>query len=378
MDLNFAAALATLVERSGPDFPFRMINEARTADQYLLQTFLPEELRATYDAKSGSMTIVATMVGLVGMDSKYPPGGAAKGTKFLERTAKLAQDIRLPEETIRELHQLVLAMGQQAGSNEVAVNTVLNFQDKILSQAQYDTSEWMRGKVLSTGKLQWTFNGIELDVDYGVPAANIFAQRTGTAGYGGSASAFWTDYRLARTKLKGRIRAVVSHPETIDMIVSNEANKLELISQDEVTGTAEFVKYVGDPSTGPRLRSSDVRDRTRIIGYGAEGTIIDPDNPGSTLDLPFIPRGVVIYIGDVVQRGLTVGLGSNVIAENNPVRLGYTHIAPTVEGGGRPGRWSRMYIPDDLEMQLGGKTASNQLPVVEAPDKLVVANTVMV
>ena len=271
-----------------------------------------------------------------------------------------------------------MAMGQAANSNDVAINTILNFQDKILTQAQLDTSEWMRGKVLSTGKLQWTFNGIILDVDYGVPAANIFAQRTGTSGYGGSASVFWADWRAARSILKGRVRTTLAHPDTIDMIVSNEANKLELLSQDAVTGTAEFVKFVGDPDTGNRLRSSDARDRARIVGYGAEGEVLDPDNPGSTVAMPFFPRGVIAMVGEVISRGLTVGLGSSVESEQNPVRLGYTHIAPTVEGGGRPGRWSRIYTPEDMPMQVAGQTASNQLVVVEAPEKLVLLNTVMV
>jgi hypothetical protein len=377
MDLNFAAALAQLVERSGPDFAFRMINGARAEGDYLLTTFLPEELRATYEAKSGSMTIVTTMAGLVGMDSPYPPGGAARGTKFLERTAKVAQHIQLPEENIRELHQLLLAMGQQANTNDVAINTILNFQDKILTQAQLDTSEYMRGLVLSTGKLQWTFNGIILNVDYGVPSTNIFAQRTGNNGYGGTTSMWWADWRAGRTILKGQVRATLAHPDTIALIVSNEANKLELLSQDEVTGTAEFIKFVGDPDTGNRIRSSDVRDRARIIGYGAEGEVLDPANPGLTVAIPFFPRGVVAMIGNPVARGLTVGLGSSVEAPDNPVRLGYTHIAPTVEGGGRPGRWSQVYTPENMPMQVAGRTASNQLPVLEAPTKLVLLNTAM-
>lgn len=377
MDLNFAAALNLLIERSGPDFAFRMINGARTEADYFLTTFLPEELRATYDAKRGSMTIVATMAGLVGMDSTYPPGGATKAEKWSEGTAKTALEIRLPEDTIRELHALAVALGQQANSNEVAVNTILNFQDRILSQSQFDTSEWMRGKVLSTGKLQWTFNGITLDVDYGVPAGNIFAQRTGNNGYGGSTSQFWTDYRAARRILKGQVQALVAHPETIDMIVSNDANKLELLSQDEVTGTAEFIKFVGDPDTGNRIRSSDARDRTRITGYGAEGTVLSDDGK-STVDMPFFPRGVIAVIGRPITRGLTVGLGSATEAPENPLRLGYHHIAPTVEGGGRPGRWSDIYVPERMPMQLGGRTAANQMPVLEAPDKLVLMNTVMV
>lgn len=373
MDLNFASVLAQM----GPDFAFRFINGARTPADYLLAQFLPEELRGTYNAKAGAMTIRATMPGLVGMDSSYPPGGAVGGSMFNESLAKVAQEVPLPEKLLRELHGLLQAMGQDAASDEVARNTILNFTDKVLTQAQMDTAEWMRGRALSTGFLNWVFGGITLAVDYGIPSGNLFAQRTTTAGYGGTLSVWWADWRAGLALLKGQLRVALAHPDTINLIVSNAVNKITLLAQDFASGTAEFVQFTGDPSTGARIASSDARDRVRLVGYGAEGDLLDPTAPSTPVAAPFIPRGLVVLIGNPVSRGMTVGLGSALESENNPLRLGYTHIGPTTEGGGRPGRFAQVYIPQDRPEQVRGRSAANLLPVIEANDKIVVLSTTM-
>jgi hypothetical protein len=57
--------------------------------------------------------------------------------------------------------------------------------------------------------------------------------------------------------------------------------------------------------------------------------------------------------------------------------LGYTHIAPTVEGNGLPGRWADLGTPDERPWELRGRGVSNVLPVIENPDKLVVLHTEM-
>jgi hypothetical protein len=370
MDLNFAAILASV-----PGAAFRILNTARPPNDALLNTFLPEQMRATYDAKTGNMTITATMAGLVGMDSSYPPGGAIAARTWREQTAKVAQDIPLPEASIRELHALLQAMGTDS-TDQIARDTVLNFVDKVLGQAQLDTAEYMRGLVLSTGKLQWTFGGIKLDVDYGIPAANLFAQRTGTDYYGGSTSKFWTDVALARTKLKNSIRAMVASPATIDLIISNAVNNVILTTQDMVTGSAGFVQNVG-ASNGPLIPSPDLRKRASIIGYGSKGAVLDPTNPSVPKEVPFIPDGVVIVIGNPISGGFRVGTLGN---EPNPLSelpIGYTHIGPTVEGGGRPGRWGDLVVPENSPYMVRGRTACNLLPVIEANDKLVVMSTAM-
>lgn len=374
MDLNFAAILPSL----GPDAAFRIINQARPPADYLFNTFLPERVRATYDAKAGSMTIRATMAGMVGMDSPYPPGGAVEGRVWHEQTAKIAQHVPLPEALLRELHQLLQAVGNDVNSDEVMTRTILNFIDKVLVQAQLDTAEWLRGQALTTGVLNWTFNGIKLDVNYNIPAGNLFPQRTGTSGYGGSASTFWADHRSALTKLKNSVRAILAHPNTINMIVSNTVNNIVLTAQDLATGSYSFVKNLGNVATGPFIPSPDTRERVQIIGYGMQGEVLDPATPTLPELVNFLPEGLIVYIGNPTPRGFQVGLGSQVESETNELPIGHTHVGPTTEGGGRPGRWSQVYTPDNLPMQIHGRTAANILPVIEDPAKLAVLSTVMV
>lgn len=374
MDLNFAAVLASL----GPDAAFRIINQARPPADYLFNTFLPERPRATYDAKAGSMTIRATMAGMSGMDSPYPPGGAITGRAFHEQTTKITQHVPLPEALLRELHQLLQAVGADVSSDQVMQQTVLNFIDKVLVQAQLDTAEWLRGQALTTLALDWNFNGIHLEVDYGAPAGHLFAQRTGTAGYGGSASVFWADHRAALAKLKNQVRAIIGHPNTINMIISNTVNNIVLTAQDLATGSYSFVKNLGVVATGPFIPSPDTRERVSMIGYGLEGEVLDPATPTLPEIVPFLPEGLLIYVGNPSPRGFQVGLASTTESETNELPVGFTHIGPTTEGGGRPGRWSQVYTPENMPMQIHGRTAANILPVIEDPAKIVVLSTVMV
>lgn len=374
MQLNFTEVLRQL----GADAAFRIINAARPPSDYVLAGILPEQPRATYDVKNGAMTIRTTMAGLVGADSPYPPSGAVEATTFNEQTAKIANQVTLPEMVQRELQYLLATLGDNPQSTEAARNTVLNFVDKLLTQAHLDTMEYLRGQALSTFGLDWTFNKKRLQVDYGDPGGHLFAQRTGNNGYGGSTSKFWDDHKAARTKLKQSVRLIVAHPNTVDMIVMNPVNNIIITSQDLATGTYGIVRNVQGTAGGVVQPSADQRERVQIIGYGLEGEVLDPANPGRTIAFPFVPEGVLIYVGDPVPSGFRVGMGSVAENINNQVAIGYTHIGPTVEGGGRLGRWADVYVPEREPWQVVGRAVTNGMPVIEDPTKLVVLNTVMV
>ncbi len=378
MQLNFAAAIDALTAGGGGRNPaFRQINEARPAADYQFAQLLPERQLPDYEVRAGSMTIRATMAGLVGMDSPYPPVGVVETSTFNERTAKLASTIPLTEEARRTLRRFAQTIGLAAQSDAQVRQTLLNFVDKLIVQPHLDTLEYMRGEALVTGALDWTFGNIRIFVSYGYPPANLFPNRTGNDRYGGSTSQWWADYRAARAIHKGLVRAVYGHPDTIDQIISNDVNKIILTAQDFVTGTATFVRNVGMLATGPLIPSPDARDRTTIIGYGLEGDILDPANPGKTIGVPFLSRGKILVVGNPPPRGFVVGLGSASAGPTTGLDLGYTHIGPTEEGDGALGRWARVYTPQDRPWEVRGDGVTNALPVIEAFDRVVVLSTDM-
>ena len=370
MNLNFAAALATL----GPEAAFRIANEVRPPGDYQFQVFLPERNMNTYSIDSGNMRIKATMAGLAAMDSPYPPSGVMEVSTFLEQSAKIANEVPLPEQVLRQLQDMMFRTGQGNTANpEALAREALNFIDKLVVQAHRDTMEYLRGEGMVYGNIDWTFNKKRLQVNYGIPAANLFANRTGTAHYGGSASAFWSDWRAARTIMKGPARAAIAHPDTIDLIIGNAVNNILVTAQDLVGGV-QFRRYT--TIGGNTVVSADQRDSGGITAYSAEGEILDLANPGKTVLVPFMPRGKILLLGNPIPRGYQVGQGGTPDPDRE-LPLGYTHLAPTVEGGGRSGRWADMYTPQYEPWRLIGRGVTNGLPVIEAPEKIVVLSTDM-
>lgn len=365
MDFNFAEALRGLP----PNSAFRIMNEGRPPAAYLLDTLLPERPDYDYTIGSGSMTVRSTMAGLAAMDSPYPPAGLVSAATFTENTLKVASETTLGEAAIRRMQQMLrdLAINNQP-TTQVIQTEALNFMDKVVRQAHLDTAEWMRGQALAYGVLQWSFNNVTVNVDYGVPSANKLATRTGNDAYGGSASKFWADIVTARRLLRNNVRAFILHPNTLDAIRFNAANDMVVIA--ETANSVTFRKKGTTVDGAVAFLSQDSADAVTLVSYGLEGEIYDTANPGQTLRVPMIPVGKIIAVGNNQGTRYVVGAGSTDPIEN---ALGYTHIAPTVEGGGRPGRWGEMFTPEPWS--FGGRGVTNLLPVIEAPEKIVILTT---
>ena len=375
MILNFASALRQLTSQA----LWRLANETPPATEYLFSRLLPEVRRATYTAESGNMTVRTTMAGLVGTDSVYPPGGVITADTFREGTAKIAIEVPLGEMTLREIQQMLLnqaaatALGGDAGSKIDLAEEALNFQEKAVLQAVRDTIEYLRGEALTTFAIDWTFNKKRLQVDYGAPAGHLMANRTTTAGYGGSASVFWTDIRAAKSLLRNQAGIVfVAHPETVDAILAQTANSLAVVGQD--SGGVTLRRYVA--VQGNTQFSDDARDLVRLVTYGREGEILDPTTPGGTIRVPFLSTGKILAIAPAGDSGYRVGQGSTPPADA-ALALGYTHVGPTIEGDGALGIWSELYTPEQAPWSLHGRAAANVMPVIEQPKKLVVMSTDM-
>lgn len=370
MNFDFTEVL----RRLGADAAFIIANKARAAGDYVFATLLPERLLPTYDAKSGNMTVRSTMAGMVGMDSIYPPTGVVESSTFNEQTVKIANNVTLPEAAIRQLQQLLQTLqgrGTQA-TLDLLQTEVLNFLNKVVIQPHLDTREYLRGEALVLGAIDWTFNAKRLQVDYGIPAANKTTHRVGNDAYHGTASKFWEDIRKANSLLRYNVRARIAHPETIDAILANSANAIQVTAQEG--SRFQVRRFV--TINGQNVLSSDARESVTLIGYDKEGEVLDPANPGQTIKIPFMPKGKILTVAENADNGYRVGQG----ATDNPLNdleLGYTHLAPTVEGGGRMGMWSRVDTPDERRWQLRGEGVTNVLPVIEAPAKIVINSTDM-
>jgi len=368
MQLNFATALAEL----GQDAAFTFANGVRPPAWYKFNEFLPEMNEPTYTIDSGSMTIRSAMAGLTGMDSPYPPTGVSEVSTFLEETAKLANDVTLTEQATRRMQIILRGMGKPDGIDFI-VSEVLNFLEKVIIQSHVDAMEWLRAQALLNGAIDWTFNDQNLVIDYGVPAGNILTTRTSTAAWDSTASEFWTDVRLLQSVLQYNIRALIVHPKTLTSIIDNDVNKIEMVAYSDLGNGQQSYTFRRLIGTNERL-DSDFRSTIEVIAYGLEGEILDVANPGKTILVPFMQEGKMLAVSNAARTGYRVGEGSTDDPRLN-ASLGYTHIAPTVEGQGQMGRWARLYTPEDMPMQLRGQGVTNGLPVIEVPEKIAIASS---
>ncbi len=371
MDLDFTQVIADLGGRLGF---FEIARQTRAPASYLFNRFLPEQVRPTYDVSAGSMRITPTMAGLSGMDARYAQVGAIDARTFMERTAKLTASVPLTENALREIYAFSQALSGQGGDVRGwlrgEIEAIFN---NVVMQAQLDTMEWLRGQALSEGTgINWRYDNVSLTVNYGIPVGNILTVRTlaSNNAYGGSTSKFWEDVRAAQRLLNYRVTAFIAHPDTIDAIIHNAVNTARVIGQDANGGWFDIQRFTGTTEQP----SGDARDTLRLWAYGLEGEVIDPANPTQTVKVPFLEPGKLIAIGQAGRGGYVVGMGAQEDPlDNRPV--GYTHIGPTVEGANVPGRWGRMYVPQERPWELHGESVTNGLPVIEDPSKVVIATT---
>lgn len=373
MITNFAEAIAQL----GQNGSARIANATRPPVNYLFNTFLPERNMPDYHVEASNMTVRSTMAGLTGMDSPYPVGGTLEISTFLEQSAKIAIENTLTEGALRQLQSLLREM-QYSGTltNTFMVDEALNFLNKVILQSMMDTSEWLRGQALVYGAINWTFNKKNLAVNYGVPSANFLTARTDSNNdsYSDSGSKFWVDIAEAQRLLRYNVRAAIMNSATFNKIVSNTANSLEIVSQSLNAFTVRRYVTIG----GNTMVDSDARYAMTFILYDEEAEVLDTSAGmlGKTQTVKFMPDGKILFVGKNSYNGYRVGQGST-DSPRNDLELGYHHLAPTTEGNGTSGRWSRLYVPEGYPMQLRGQAVANELPVLLSPDKVVIATTEM-
>lgn len=363
MEFNFAAAL----EDIGQAGLVQIANDARPPGVYMFADILPERLMPVYHVENASMIVRPTMAGLVGMDSPYPGGAVMEMSSFMEETAKIANEVGLTEKAIRTIQGILQTLrGTETSLTDRLVDEALNFYNLVIIQPHLDAFEWMRGQVLCQGKLDWTYNGKELLVDYGIPAGNYLPVRAGNEAYHMPGSLFWQDIRTLRRLLRHNVRVILSHSETLDGIRYNLANQMGVIAEGDNTIT--FRRYLRNDAGAalPGQFSPESSDVVTIVTYDREGEVLNPADTSTTLKLPFMQRGMLLAIGNNTETGYIPGRGAQEDDPEDGNALGYTHLAPTVENGGRPGRWGELYVPQNAPWSLHGRAVTNGLPVINA------------
>lgn len=362
-----AETIQTILNTMTPADFFMLANQPVPEAEYALLAALPEERRATYEAKAGSLRVITTPAGETGMDSPYTPVGGMEMNAFSKPIAKWTAETVMTEEQQRELQQMVINIraGVISGNSLTYLrNFVLNWLQKVIRQSFTDRYELMRGEALTTGQL--ALRGGTLDL--GVPAANKFARRTGVNAYGAAQSKLWDDLRAADA-IVGNTRSRIMSMNTLFQIMDSQADRVAVTS--DYTSPGGNIRIVSVRRLiGPNLTlSNDVRDGYSFVGYKRTVKI----RVGRLFaDQQVLPDGKIAVIG---TNDIMVNMTDGTV-ETRP-GLGRTHIGPTVEGDGRPGIWLNAYTPQNRPYHAIAQGASNGLTVFDAPERLVILDTEM-
>lgn len=349
-----------------PETLFRLANEVPDGEM-LWATFLPERQERTYHVRDSQMVVYSTMAGLTGRDSPYAPGGVIEASDFAEDIVKWSIETALGENQLIILQDLAARVERGESSTDALVQTLLNFADKIIAQALRDGMEYARGRAIQDGELTWTFNQKKLTVDYGYPPTNVLSRLTDVSGsWYLPTSTFWEDIELIRQLLDRRVLAVVMTETTLTNIVNQDANKIQVVELAKSRYSARYslrrVAQVGYANTIPE----DYRSQVEVVTYDRMATLYDPSSPTAMQQVPFMDDDKVVVFGQ--PTGIRFEIGSTPLPEH---AFGYTHVGPTVENKGTPGRWIRLYTPEAQPWRLVGQGVMNALPVIREPRRIV-------
>lgn len=399
MEFDFQQIIDQLNQGSNGNFALRMARAMVTPSDYLFNSILPDVNMPTYDIKGGNMTITPTMLQSIPMDTPPPPMGAISSSTFFENTTKVGGSLFFTEKQQRDLLDWEMSlrqtgavqgfdpvgdltldpatgMGNPNTINGRRINAVLGL-NLMMEKAHWDTREYLKGKALSYGQIagnDFAFASIPLDVSYDIPTANVFTTRTGNDGYGGSSSKFWTDIRALYRILKYGTVKIYMNSNTYFAIIDQSFNNIRVV--DETVFNKYHVERRLEKVDQTKVTQNiDKRDKATVNVYDRSGAVLKTTNNVHELQyIPFLDDGRIFVTGELMYEGFTLVQGP-VLDPDLDLSFGYNHIAPTVEGRGVPGIWSRIFTPEQKPYQVLAETVSNFLPAILNPKKLVLLST---
>lgn len=392
MEYSFLQLLAMMNEGlvgTGDNFAFRRARNANPPSSYLFSTrVLPRMNKPTWQVRGGTLTITPTELKLVAMDSIPAPIGNLESTFYSETISKFGGQMFFNEKQQKEMIEaeqdarLMASLGGRAIAGDIdtqinmvsvtgradgetingaRINRILGIVDFIRA-AHWNTSESLAGEALTEGKLDEDFSGLGININYDLPVENIVTYAANDR-FDQSASKWWEFVRFCYKKFKNP--QFYGNSNTYFSIAENPVNA---IREQYITGDVRpMSKYYPNVIT----QKEDANERMNFNIYDNAGAVMDAPNK-TLISKPFLKDRRVIVIGDLQTSQIELVQGGVTDPDNN-LMLGYTHVGPSVEGGGQPGIYANIYTKEEMPMQLHVLTYVNMLPIIQNPKKLIIA-----
>ena len=307
---------------------------------------LPTVESTEAEIRNGNVTFTAEAAHATAPDSPYAKIGGVKVTDFSAESFKITSSNALTEKDQKAMHAraqaaFVRSGGSVASLNPVYSETIAKFSEAILVLPFVYAYEKYGTLALSDGRIKGNFNGILLDVDYGLKAAQRLDRKTVAKGnYTGNQSKLWEDADFARRVLHVEPN-LVTNAATGNAILSQAANSLSVLENVQVSETVQRYTVVKRDATG----FVDARYRLTLWVYSGA------DSSG------------VAYWPDNRANFLKITPASST--------LGRIHIAPNAELGMISGRYTHVYRPEGEPYQIHARASENILPEIDV-DNLIV------
>lgn len=303
--------MLTLDQFAGEEFQGYVENVPPTRN-YLLAPFLPVD--TVFDLKFAYNVInkvYSRTASITGFDSDAPLRDKDGLSRAFGEVAKVQHGFRITEEEL-----LRFTNPRRDAERQQAIDYVYNQTDNLV-QGVYDVEEWMRGQAIYKGSMVYDENGVVINVDYGIPAANKLTTVNSWADK--ATSSPLTDLQAVVDRFKAANNGAV--PAEIHI---SGAVKSDLIKSDavvlQVYGTADDRRLVTEDQlntvlNGLSLPRLVVQDMELDNGDGAERLL-------PVRRIVALPSGEVgkLYHGPSVEKNFDAGIYVLPIVEKKPPR----------------------------------------------------------
>jgi hypothetical protein len=303
--------MLTLDQFAGEEFQ-GYVENVPAARNYLLSRFLPNDtvfdLKFAYNVINKVYTRTAS---ITGFNADAPLRDKDGLSRAFGEVAKVQHGFKIDEEEL-----LRFVNPRRDEERQKAIDYVYDQTDNLV-QGVYDLEEWLRAQAIYKGALTYSENGVEINVDYGIPVLNKM-----------TAVNAWSDATLgspltdlqavvdrfkaanggkvpAEIHISGTVKADLMKSQAIILQVYGDADSRRLVSNDDLTSVLKSLDL-------PTLVVQDME-----IDNGAGNERLLP-----TRRIVALPSNEVgkTYIGPTVEKNFDAGIYVLPIVENKPPR----------------------------------------------------------